>query len=177
MIIQKKREQSETMKDFVRLKELVEDEISFPEEKSVQKGVFSYTSSDNVYLDTFTNQITVTQTYRFDLLFATRYISLNSVDYQLSNMHVFHSLKELANHKISLMTDYLISPNKKEKKNAYSFSMFLAEDSVRNKLLEERALELKEYFQNNPESLKRLKKKLSESDWGFQKQLLNYLEQ
>ena len=67
--------------------------------------------------------------------------------------------------------------NKKEKKNAYSFSMFLAEDSVRNELLEERALELKEYFQNNPESLKRLKKKLSELDWGFQKQLLNYLEQ
>lgn len=176
MIIQRKKEQSETMKDFVRLKELVEDEISFPEEKSVHKDVFSYTSSDNVYLDTFTNQITVTQTYRFDLLFATRYISLNSVDYQLSNMHVFNSLKELANHKISLMTDYLISPNKKEKKNAYSFSMFLAEDSVRNELLEDRALELKEYFQNNPESLKRLKKKLSELDWGFQKQLLNYLE-
>ena len=55
--------------------------------------------------------------------------------------------------------------------------MFLAEDSVRNELLEDRALELKEYFQNNPESLKRLKKKLSELDWGFQKQLLNYLEQ
>ena len=66
MIIHRKKEQSETMKDFVRLKELVEDEISFPEEKSVHKDVFSYTSSDNVYLDTFTNQITVTQTYRFD---------------------------------------------------------------------------------------------------------------
>lgn len=176
MIIQKKREQSETMKDFVRLKELVEDKISFPEEKSIT-AVYAYTSSDNVYLDTFTNQITVTQTYRFDLLFATRYISLNSVDHYLRHTHAFHNLNELVNHKISLMTDYLMSPNKKEKKNAYSFSMFLAENSVRNKLLEERALELKEYFQNNPESLKRLKKKLSELDWGFQKQLLNYLEQ
>lgn len=167
--------QTETMKDFITLKKLVESDEFYSEIGADTPICWS----DFLFLDTFKNKIVFIKTQpSYDLLFMSRFISLNFFNLHQYKHKFAKTIKELAQTRIDGIFNYLFSSNKKEKVGSYSFAIFMSDDETRNRFILERAEEIKDFCGSNYQKLNQVIKsfEVNANDWLFQKKLVEYLK-
>lgn len=167
--------QTETMEDFITLKKLVESDEFYSEIGADTPICWS----DFLFLDTFKNKIVFIKIQpSYDLLFMSRFISLNFFNLKQYRHKFAGTIKELAQTRVDGIFNYFFSSNKKEKVGSYSFAIFMSDDETRDRFILERAEEIKDFCGSNYQKLNQVIKsfEVNANDWLFQKKLVEYLK-
>jgi hypothetical protein len=165
----------DAMKDFLTLKELVDSDEFYSEIASDTPICWS----NFLFLDTFKNKIVFIKTQpSYDLLFMSRFISLNFFNLKQYRHKFAGTIKELAQTRMDGILNYYFSSNKKEKFGSYSFAIFMSDNETRNRFILERANEIKDFCGGNSQKLNQIIKSFEDNagNWLFQKKLIEYLK-